>query len=71
MREHNQDCIFGVVCILEAWEEAQVWAERCRAQLGHVNFEVPAEHPGADAQWVLGTGIQKSESGLEMEKERD
>ena len=71
MGEHNQVCIFAIVCILEAREEAQVWAERCRAQSGHVNFEVLAEHPDADAQWVLGTGMEKSECGLETQRERD
>lgn len=68
--KHNQVYIFGIICILETQEEGQVWMERCWAQLGHVNFEVPAEHPSADAQWALGIGVQKSESGLEIEWER-
>ena len=52
VRKHNHVCIFGVVWILTAQEESQVWVESCGVQLGHVTFEVPAEHPSAGAQWA-------------------
>lgn len=27
VEKHNQVCIFGILCFLEAWEEVQVWME--------------------------------------------
>ena len=63
MEKHNQVYIFGVACILKAQEKSQVREGRCRAQLGHMNFEVPTEHPSATG---LKTGVQRSEPGLEM-----
>lgn len=54
----RQVCIFEIICLLEAWVEVQV-----RMKSG----DMLALRCMPSTQWALGTGVSKSESGLETE----